>query len=317
MIVVDELSKQFGRFQAVDEISFEVQRGEVLGFLGPNGAGKSTTMKMLTCYLPPSSGNAEVNGFSINTNPLQVQEQIGYLPESAPSYNEMQVEEFLSFVGEVRGYSGIELRRRVGRVLELTSLQEARKQIIDTLSKGFRQRTCLAQSLIHDPPVLILDEPTDGLDPNQKHEVRELIKRMSDERTILISTHILEEVEAVCSRALIISEGRLVGLGTPDELLSQSIYRNAVTLSVSGKSAEDLLKDLNEMEQIHSVERIEDMVNGTLTVRIFPKDREAISSELEQFLMKKKMVIEQFFVEKGRLDEVFRNLTLGNQEKGA
>jgi len=312
MIVVEALSKQFGRFQAVDEISFEVQRGEVLGFLGPNGAGKSTTMKMLTCYLPPTSGNAEVNGFSINSQPLQVQEQIGYLPESAPSYNEMQVEEFLTFIGEVRGFSGTELRRKVGRVLELTSLQDARKQIIDTLSKGFRQRTCLAQSLIHDPPVLILDEPTDGLDPNQKHEVRELIQRMSEERTILISTHILEEVEAVCSRALIISEGRLVGLGTPDELLSQSIYRNAVTLSVSGKSAEALLEDLNGLEQVYSVERLEDMPSGALTVRVFPKDRESISSELEQFLKKKKMVIEQFFVERGRLDEVFRNLTLGN-----
>ena len=312
MIVVEALSKQFGRFQAVDEISFEVQRGEVLGFLGPNGAGKSTTMKMLTCYLPPTSGNAEVNGFSINSQPLQVQEQIGYLPESAPSYNEMQVEEFLTFIGEVRGFSGTELRRKVGRVLELTSLQDARKQIIDTLSKGFRQRTCLAQSLIHDPPVLILDEPTDGLDPNQKHEVRELIRRMSEERTILISTHILEEVEAVCSRALIISEGRLVGLGTPDELLSQSIYRNAITLSVSGKSAEALLEDLNGLEQVYSVERLEDMPSGALTVRVFPKDRESISSELEQFLKKKKMVIEQFFVERGRLDEVFRNLTLGN-----
>ena len=312
MIVVEALSKQFGRFQAVDEISFEVQRGEVLGFLGPNGAGKSTTMKMLTCYLPPTSGNAEVNGFSINSQPLQVQEQIGYLPESAPSYNEMQVEEFLTFIGEVRGFSGTELRRKVGRVLELTSLQDARKQIIDTLSKGFRQRTCLAQSLIHDPPVLILDEPTDGLDPNQKHEVRELIRRMSEERTILISTHILEEVEAVCSRALIISEGRLVGLGTPDELLSQSIYRNAVTLSVSGKSVEALLEDLNGLEQVYSVERLEDMPSGALTVRVFPKDRGSISSELEQFLKKKKMVIEQFFVERGRLDEVFRNLTLGN-----
>ena len=280
MIVVDALSKQFGQFQAVDEISFEVQRGEVVGFLGPNGAGKSTTMKMLTCYLPPTSGNAEVNGFSINSQRLQVQEQIGYLPESAPSYNEMQVEEFLSFIGEVRGYTGSELRRRVGRVLELTSLQEARKQIIDTLSKGFRQRTCLAQALIHDPPVLILDEPTDGLDPNQKHEVRELIRRMSEERTILVSTHILEEVEAVCTRALIISEGRLVGLGTPDELLSQSIYRNAITLSVSGVNAETLLEDLNGLEQVYSVERLEDMPNGAITVRVFPKDRESISSEL-------------------------------------
>ena len=312
MIVVDSLSKQFGQFQAVDEISFEVQRGEVVGFLGPNGAGKSTTMKMLTCYLPPTSGNAEVNGFSINSQRLQVQEQIGYLPESAPSYNEMQVEEFLSFIGEVRGYTGSELRRRVGRVLELTSLQEARKQIIDTLSKGFRQRTCLAQALIHDPPVLILDEPTDGLDPNQKHEVRELIRRMSEERTILVSTHILEEVEAVCTRALIISEGRLVGLGTPDELLSQSIYRNAITLSVSGVNAETLLEDLNGLEQVYSVERLEDMPNGAITVRVFPKDRESISSELEKFLKKKKMSIEQFFVERGRLDEVFRKLTLGN-----
>ena len=312
MIVVDALSKQFGQFQAVDEISFEVQRGEVVGFLGPNGAGKSTTMKMLTCYLPPTSGNAEVNGFSINSQTLQVQEQIGYLPESAPSYNEMQVEEFLSFIGEVRGYTGSELRRRVGRVLELTSLQEARKQIIDTLSTGFRQRTCLAQALIHDPPVLILDEPTDGLDPNQKHEVRELIRRMSEERTILVSTHILEEVEAVCTRALIISEGRLVGLGTPDELLSQSIYRNAITLSVSGVNAETLLEDLNGLEQVYSVERLEDMPNGAITVRIFPKDRESISSELEKFLKKKKMSIEQFFVERGRLDEVFRKLTLGN-----
>jgi len=312
MIVVDALSKQFGQYQAVDEISFEVQRGEVVGFLGPNGAGKSTTMKMLTCYLPPTSGNAEVNGFSINSQRLQVQEQIGYLPESAPSYNEMQVEEFLSFIGEVRGYTGSELRRRVGRVLELTSLQEARKQIIDTLSKGFRQRTCLAQALIHDPPVLILDEPTDGLDPNQKHEVRELIRRMSEERTILVSTHILEEVEAVCTRALIISEGRLVGLGTPDELLSQSIYRNAITLSVSGVNAETLLEDLNGLEQVYSVERLEDMPNGAITVRVFPKDRESISSELEKFLKKKKMSIEQFFVERGRLDEVFRKLTLGN-----
>ena len=312
MIVVDALSKQFGQFQAVDEISFEVQRGEVVGFLGPNGAGKSTTMKMLTCYLPPTSGNAEVNGFSINSQRLQVQEQIGYLPESAPSYNEMHVEEFLSFIGEVRGYTGSELRRRVGRVLELTSLQEARKQIIDTLSKGFRQRTCLAQALIHDPPVLILDEPTDGLDPNQKHEVRELIRRMSEERTILVSTHILEEVEAVCTRALIISEGRLVGLGTPDELLSQSIYRNAITLSVSGVNAETLLEDLNGLEQVYSVERLEDMPNGAITVRVFPKDRESISSELEKFLKKKKMSIEQFFVERGRLDEVFRKLTLGN-----
>ncbi len=312
MILVNALSKQFGRFQAVDGISFEVQRGEVLGFLGPNGAGKSTTMRMLTCYLPPSSGSAEVNGFSIQNQPLQVQEHVGYLPESAPSYNEMQVEEFLNFIAEVRGYGGLEQKRRVAKVLELTALQDAAKQIIDTLSKGYRQRTCLAQALLHEPPVLILDEPTDGLDPNQKHEVRELIKQMSEERTILISTHILEEVEAVCTRALIISKGRLVGYGTPDELLSQSMYRNAVTLSVSGINLEKLLEELNRIESVFSVEHVENSGGDAVTVRIFPKDRQSISTELERFLKSKKMSIEQFFVEKGRLDEVFRNLTLGN-----
>ena len=312
MIRVNALSKNFGRFQAVDEISFDVQQGEVLGFLGPNGAGKSTTMRMLTCYLPPSSGSAEVNGFSIQNQPLQVREHVGYLPESAPSYNEMQVEEFLNFIAEVRGYGGLEQKRRVAKVLELTALQDAAKQIIDTLSKGYRQRTCLAQALLHEPPVLILDEPTDGLDPNQKHEVRELIKQMSEERTILISTHILEEVEAVCTRALIISDGRLVGYGTPDELLSQSMYRNAVTLSVSGISLDKLLEELNRIESVFSVEHVENTGDDAVTVRIFPKDRQSISKELESFLKSKKMSIEQFFVEKGRLDEVFRNLTLGN-----
>jgi len=312
MIKVQGLSKYFNNFKAVDQVSFEVKPGEVLGFLGPNGAGKSTTMKMLTCFIPPTSGTAEICGYNILDNPLKVREQIGYLPESAPSYDEMLVEEFLNFVGEIRGFKGKELKKRVSIVIEMTSLGDVKNQMIDTLSKGFRQRTCLAQALLHDPPVLILDEPTDGLDPNQKHEVRELIRRMSEERTILVSTHILEEVEAVCTRALIISEGRLVGLGTPDELLSQSIYRNAITLSVSGVNAETLLEDLNGLEQVYSVERLEDMPNGAITVRVFPKDRESISSELEKFLKKKKMSIEQFFVERGRLDEVFRKLTLGN-----
>ena len=232
MIRVQALSKNFSNIQAVDQVSFDARRGEVLGFLGPNGAGKSTTMKMLTCFIPPSSGTADICGFSILENPLQARSQIGYLPESAPSYDEMLVGEFLRFVGEVRGYSGKELHRRVSIVIEMTALGDVKDQMIETLSKGFRQRTSLAQALIHDPPVLILDEPTDGLDPNQKHEVRTLIQNMSEERTILISTHILEEVEAVCTRAMIISSGKVVGYGTPDELMSQSIYRNSVTVSV-------------------------------------------------------------------------------------
>jgi len=309
MIRVHALSKNFNNFTVVDQVSFEVKRGEVLGFLGPNGAGKSTTMKMLTCFIPPSSGTAEICGFSILDDPLQVRAQIGYLPESAPSYDEMLVGEFLSFVAEIRGYGGKELRRRVSIVIEMTALGEVKEQLIETLSKGFRQRTCLAQALLHDPPVLILDEPTDGLDPNQKHEVRSLIQRISEERTILISTHILEEVEAVCTRAMIISAGKVVGYGTPDELMSQSLYRNSVTVSINGADPTQLLKDFNELDFVYSVERIPEKRQELVTMRLFPKNKESIALQLEQFLFAKKIPIEQFNVNRGRLDEVFRELT--------
>ena len=309
MIRVHALSKNFNNFTVVDQVSFEVKRGEVLGFLGPNGAGKSTTMKMLTCFIPPSSGTAEICGFSILDDPLQVRDQIGYLPESAPSYDEMLVGEFLSFVAEIRGYGGKELRRRVSIVIEMTALGEVKEQLIETLSKGFRQRTSLAQALLHDPPVLILDEPTDGLDPNQKHEVRSLIQSISEERTILISTHILEEVEAVCTRAMIISAGKVVGYGTPDELMSQSLYRNSVTVSVNGADPTQLLKDFNELDFVYSVERIPEKRQELVTMRLFPKNKESIALQLEQFLFAKKIPIEQFNVNRGRLDEVFRELT--------
>ena len=309
MIRVHALSKNFNNFTVVDQVSFEVKRGEVLGFLGPNGAGKSTTMKMLTCFIPPSSGTAEICGFSILDDPLQVRAQIGYLPESAPSYDEMLVGEFLSFVAEIRGYGGKELRRRVSIVIEMTALGEVKEQLIETLSKGFRQRTSLAQALLHDPPVLILDEPTDGLDPNQKHEVRSLIQSISEERTILISTHILEEVEAVCTRAMIISAGKVVGYGTPDELMSQSLYRNSVTVSINGADPTQLLKDFNELDFVYSVERIPEKRQELVTMRLFPKNKESIALQLEQFLFAKKIPIEQFNVNRGRLDEVFRELT--------
>ena len=256
MISVNSLSKKFNNLLAVDQVSFEVKQGEILGFLGPNGAGKTTTMKMLTCFIPPSSGTAEICGYSILDDPLQVRKQIGYLPESAPSYDEMLVGEFLKFIAEIRGYTGMELKKRVGIVIEKTSLSEVENQMIDTLSKGFRQRTCLAQALLHDPPVLILDEPTDGLDPNQKHEVRSLIKEISEERTILISTHILEEVEAVCTNTMIIANGRVVGYGTPDELLTQSIYRNSVTVSLKNEDPRKLLEELNKLEFVYSVEHL-------------------------------------------------------------
>ena len=314
MIRVQALSKNFNNFQAVDQVSFEVQRGEVLGFLGPNGAGKSTTMKMLTCFIPPSSGTADICGFSILDNPLQVRAQIGYLPESAPSYDEMLVGEFLSFVAEIRGYSGKELQRRVSVVIEMTALGDVKDQMIVTLSKGFRQRTSLAQALIHDPPVLILDEPTDGLDPNQKHEVRSLIKDMSEERTILISTHILEEVESVCTRAMIISAGKVVGYGTPDELMSQSLYRNSVTVSVNAADPTQLLKDFNELDFIYSVERVPDKRDGVITMRLYPQKKESIALQVEKYIFAQNMPIENFNVDRGRLDEVFRELTTTDQQ---
>ena len=309
MIRVHSLSKNFNNLLAVDQVSFEVQRGEVLGFLGPNGAGKSTTMKMLTCFIPPSSGTAEICGFSILNNPLQVRSQIGYLPESAPSYDEMLVGEFLRFVAEIRGYSGRELNRRVSIVIEMTSLGDVKNQMIETLSKGFRQRTCLAQALIHDPPVLILDEPTDGLDPNQKHEVRSLIQNMSEERTILISTHILEEVDAVCTRAMIISEGRVVGYGTPDELLSQSLYRNSVIVSVNAEDHMQLMNDFNRLDFVYSVEHIPEKQQGLVTMRLYPENKNSIAPQLKHYLFSNNIPIEQFIVNRGRMDEVFRELT--------
>jgi len=309
MIRVNSLSKKFNKLLAVDQVSFEVKQGEILGFLGPNGAGKTTTMKMLTCFIPPSSGTAEICGYSILDDPLQVRNQIGYLPESAPSYEEMLVGEFLEFVAEIRGYSGMELKRRVSIVIEKTSLSEVENQMIDTLSKGFRQRTCLAQALLHDPPVLILDEPTDGLDPNQKHEVRSLIKDMSQERTILISTHILEEVDAVCTSAMIIANGRVVGYGTPDELLSQSLYRNSVTVSLKNEDPRKLLDDFNKLDFVYSVEHVQDDREDLVTMRLYPKNKESISRKLEEYLFNKNVQLDQFTVERGRLDEVFRQLT--------
>ncbi|MGJ8633274.1 MAG: ABC transporter ATP-binding protein [Luteolibacter sp.] len=222
MIEVNSLSKHFGSKVAVDDLSFTVKKGEVLGFLGPNGAGKSTTMRMVTGFLPPSSGDAKICDISITEDPSTAKRKIGYLPESAPLYNDMTVIGFLKFCAEIRGLTGIEKNEAVERAIETTFLSTVAHQAIDTLSKGYRHRTCLAQALLHDPEVLILDEPTDGLDPNQKHEVRQLIKRLGEHKAILFSTHILEEVEAACTRAVIVDRGKIVADGTPAELIAQS-----------------------------------------------------------------------------------------------
>jgi ABC-2 type transport system ATP-binding protein len=222
MIEVEKISKHFGSKVAVDELSFTVKKGDVLGFLGPNGAGKSTTMRMVTGFLPPSSGDAKICGISITENPFEAKTKIGYLPESAPLYNDMTVIGFLKFCASVRKLSGSAKKNAVEKAIETCFLESVAHQSIDTLSKGYRHRTCLAQALLHDPEVLILDEPTDGLDPNQKYEVRQLIKRLGQDKAILFSTHILEEVEASCTRAVIVDRGKIVADGTPAELIAQA-----------------------------------------------------------------------------------------------
>ena len=222
MIEVENLTKRFGGMTAVDHLTFTVKKGEVLGFLGPNGAGKSTTMRMITGFLPPTSGSIQVCGTSVINGPRTAKTHIGYLPESAPLYNDMTVSGFLNFAAQIRGLKGRAKKEAVGRAIETCFLEGVALQSIDTLSKGYRHRTCLAQALLHDPDVLILDEPTDGLDPNQKHEVRQLIRRLGESKAILFSTHILEEVEAACTRAVIVDRGKIVVDGTPQELLEKS-----------------------------------------------------------------------------------------------
>jgi len=222
MIEVKDLCKRYGDFTAVDGISFQVERGEVLGFLGPNGAGKTTTMRMITGFIPPTSGIARVCGHAIGDDPVAVKQNLGYLPENAPAYAGMTVSEFLAFSAEIRGFRGARRSEALDTVMARCHLEPVRRQAIATLSKGYRQRVCFAQAIIHDPPVLIMDEPTDGLDPNQKHVVRQMIRDMAPSKAIIISTHILEEVEAVCTRAIIINRGRIVANGTPDALKARS-----------------------------------------------------------------------------------------------
>src|ERR1041385_6463365 len=227
MIRVQNLTKNFGPKVAVNGISVSVEKGEVLGFLGPNGAGKSTTMRMITGFIPPTAGAVTVGGFDIIENPIAAKRLVGYLPENAPSYTDMTVQGFLNFAAELRGFRRADKTRAIDRVVEMCFLGSVLHQSVETLSKGYRHRTCFAQSIIHDPQILILDEPTDGLDPNQKHEVRTLIRNMAQEKAIIFSTHILEEVEAVCSRAMIIDRGQIVANGTPQDLKQRSEHAGA------------------------------------------------------------------------------------------
>ena len=316
MINVQDLAKSFGTKRAVDGVTFSVERGEVLGFLGPNGAGKSTSMRMITGFIPATSGTVKVGGFDISTDPIPAKRLIGYLPENAPAYTDMTVLGFLSFAAEIRGLAGDSRKRAVNRVVELCFLEPVLHQSVETLSKGFRHRTCFAQSIIHDPEVLVLDEPTDGLDPNQKHEVRQLIRRMGEKKAIIFSTHILEEVDAVCSRAIIIDRGRIVANGTPQELRQRSEWAGAVTLRVKGVASSAVTARLGQVPLVKRVTLVEEK-DGRVTVRAFP--RSDANSALAQAVGEaaREWQIEQLHSEEGRLDEVFRSITMPDTAKEA
>ncbi|MDH5257438.1 MAG: ABC transporter ATP-binding protein [Gammaproteobacteria bacterium] len=308
MIKVQNLSKKFGGFSAVEDISFTVKKGEVLGFLGPNGAGKSTTMKMITGFLTPSSGTVLVCDDDVAKKPIAVKRRIGYLPEGAPAYDDMTVIGFLRFIASVRGYNGVEKENRINAAIEKSNLKDVLHKTIETLSKGFKRRVGLAQAILHDPPVLILDEPTDGLDPNQKHEVRKLIKEMAKDKAIIISTHILEEVDAICDRAIVISNGRLQFNGTPRELESQSIYFNSVRLTLDGYPSINAERLIGELTDVNSVELASSEQEKT-TYQIFSENGKNISREVNELAKAEGWVVDELVVEKGRLDDVFRRLT--------
>ena len=304
MIEIRNLTKRFAQHTVVDNLSFSVQPGEVLGFLGPNGAGKSTTMKMLTGFLAPTSGSASILGFDIQKDCLKAQRLIGYLPEGAPCYGDMTVRSFLEFIAEVRGFKGAEKRERVAKAVAQVELEAVLEQSIETLSKGFKRRVGLAQAILHDPKVLILDEPTDGLDPNQKHQVRKLIQSLAYDKIVIISTHILEEVSAVCTRAVVIAHGKLLADGTPLELESRSRYHQAVTLV-----AEEPLDQaaLAALPGVAGVE--ENALEHSLSV--LAKPGQVIFPQVNALIAQRGWRVKELNVERGRLDEVFRSLTRG------
>ena len=304
MIEISHLTKKFDQFVAVDDLSFSVREGEVLGFLGPNGAGKSTTMKVITGFLAPSAGKVTIDGHDISSAALQAKRLIGYLPEGAPSYGDMTTLEFLRFIAQIRGFRGAEIEQRVDHVINEVALESVRDQSIETLSKGFKRRVGLAQAIMHDPKVLILDEPTDGLDPNQKHHVRALIKSLATDKIVIVSTHILEEVTAVCSRAVIITNGKIVADGTPAELESQSRFHQAIRVTLT--DSHDLLADLKAVPGVASVEVAES--NG-LAYTILAEGGTSIFSQVSEVAQQKHWPISEFHVERGQLEDVFRSVT--------
>lgn len=306
MIEIEGLTKHFGPFAAVAGIDLAVKKGEVLGFLGPNGAGKSTTMKMVTGYLSPTSGKVRVLGHDIESDGIAARKQIGYLPEGAPAYGDMTPRQFLNFIAQVRGLAGSEARNRIADTVAKCDLDPVLDQPIETLSKGFKRRVGLAQAILHDPPVLIMDEPTDGLDPNQKHAVRGLIRAMAPQKAIIVSTHLLEEVEAICTRAVIIDRGRVVADGTPGQLIARSRHHNAVTLTVAAGDAGAIKAKLKSLHDCAGVEERK-LPNNFVELTAFPKSGALLIEDVSA--LAKSWDVKELYAEAGRLDEVFRAIT--------
>lgn len=302
-VEVKDLTKVFGSIRAVDNVSFKVGKGEVFGFLGPNGAGKSTTMRMITSFISPTSGSISVLGHNLASSSMKAREKIGYLPETVALYPEMITLDFLNFIRDIRSLKG---REPVERVVKLCSLGSVLDQKIETLSKGYKRRVALAQAIMHDPEVLIMDEPTDGLDPNQKAEVRTLIKEMAKEKIIILSTHILEEVEAVCTRAVIISEGKIRFDGTPDDLKQRSIIHNAVEIKLQSPAKTESINKLKELDYVESVDQTD-----SLKLIVLPVKKRNISHEVIAFVTRNGFDIDEVSLKQGNLNEVFRNITKG------
>ncbi|HEX7369129.1 MAG TPA: ABC transporter ATP-binding protein [Rhodanobacteraceae bacterium] len=303
MIQTENLGKHYGRFAAVSALDLKVKPGQVLALLGPNGAGKTTSMRMIAGFLRPSTGSAKVCGHDVVRDPIAARRALGYLPEGAPSYGELSVAEFLAFAARVRGLTGISGARRLDEMVERLQLQPVLQQGIETLSKGYRRRVCLAQALLHDPPALILDEPTDGLDPNQQREVHALIRGMARDRAIIVSTHALDEVRAACNRVAILAAGRLRVEGTPAELESRSRYHRAVSFRAPASAlARELLARQPEIDSVEV-----DPVDGRVTV--FPRDGQDIFQIVVKLLAEQKVKVEELQLERGRLEDVFRQIT--------
>ena len=308
MLEIRHLVKSFGPLVAVDDVSFTVPQGEVLGFLGPNGAGKSTTMKMITGFLAPTAGTEIICGHDIATKPIAAKRRIGYLPEGAPAYPDMTPADFLDFIAHIRGFSGSEAKRRIDRVVEMIKIAEVMHQPIETLSKGYKRRVGVAQALLHDPDVLILDEPTDGLDPNQKYQMRKIITTMRPNKAIVISTHLLEEVEAVCSRAIIIAHGRVLADGSPAQLARRSRHHNAVRVSMAGGDDPNIRAEMAALPGVAAVEPVSDAEGDGLIV--FPRDGRPVVAEIADLARDRGWTIAGLRVERGRLDDVFREITM-------